>query len=370
MLSHRIKPLAPGSPIRVLVVDDSASVRSIVTRTLSQDASIEVVGTAANGAIGLAKMAHLNPHLITLDIEMPEMNGLDMLKKVRERHPDVIVIMISTLTSLGATATLDALMFGANDYVTKPASSGSLEQSIDALRAELIPKIRQFFRSIDPRPVQLAVSDSQVPKPRASGEGWERSILVIGASTGGPNALSKVIPMFPSSFSHPILIVQHMPPIFTRLLADRLQSLTPLCVEEATQGCTVDAGKVLIAPGGFHMRVKKAGQRNVVVLDQSDPRNSCRPSVDVLFESVNEVYGGSTIAAVLTGMGQDGFRGAEVLKASGAHIVAQDEESSVVWGMPGFIVKAGLADAVSPLDSMVPGILKQFDRCLRHANGV
>jgi two-component system chemotaxis response regulator CheB len=365
LLTHSSKTLSPGTRIRVLVVDDSVSVRSIVTRVLSQDPTVEVVGTAANGAIGLAKIPQVNPHVITLDIEMPEMNGLEMLKRVRLEHPDVVVIMISTLTAPGATATLDALMLGANDYVTKPSHSGSLEGSIDALRAELLPKIKQFFTIIEPGGSKRTPATKSAVIARSIP--CRREVLAIGVSTGGPNALAAIVPMFPSAFMYPVLIVQHMPPLFTRLLASRLQTLTRLKVEEATQGCTVEPGKILIAPGGFHMQVRKAIQDNIIMLDQSSPRNSCRPSVDVLFESVNEVYGQACIAAVLTGMGQDGLRGAEVLKSSGAHIIVQDEASSVVWGMPGFIAKAGLADAVVPLESIVPEVLNQFEQGSRAA---
>lgn len=343
-------------------MDDSASVRTIVSRVLSHDSSIEVVGTAANGAIGLAKIAQLNPDLITLDIEMPEMNGLEMLKRVRLDHPNVAVIMISTLTTQGGAATLDALMLGANDYVTKPSNSGSLEQSIDSLRAELLPKVKQFFTVAGSPAARSSVGTSPNAAVNAHVLPCRRSVLAIGVSTGGPNALSEIVPKFPVPFPYPILIVQHMPPLFTRLLAERLQTLTKLRVEEATHGCLVEPGKILIAPGGFHMRVKKSSTDIFIMLDESEPRNSCRPSVDVLFESVREVYGPACIAAILTGMGQDGYRGAEVLKSSGAYIIAQDEASSVVWGMPGFVVKAGLANSVAPLSSVVPEILGQFDQ--------
>ena len=362
MLNHHPKPLAPGARIRVLIVDDSASVRSLMTRALGQDPALQVVGTASNGAIGLAKMAQLEPHVITLDIEMPEMDGLTMLKRVREQFPDVVVIMSSSLTAPGATATLDALLLGANDYITKPTQCGNVEQCIAILRAELLPKIKQFFQTSEPEAVitPAAISRRLAPRPLGMQEG--RQVVVIGVSTGGPNALSAILPEFPPSFPCPILIVQHMPPLFTRLLAERLQRLTSLRVEEATDGCRVEAGKILIAPGGAHMRVSKSERDTLVSLDHSPPRNSCRPSVDVLFESVNAVYGRSAIAAVLTGMGQDGLRGAEVLKASGAFIIAQDEASSVVWGMPGFIVRSGLADAVVPLQGLVPALLLELNR--------
>ncbi len=371
MLTCRKKTLSPGTRIRVLVVDDSVSVRSIVTRALSQDPSIEVVGTAANGAIGLAKIAQLNPHVITLDIEMPEMNGLEMLKKLRLNYPETVVIMISTLTAPGAAVTLDGLMAGANDYVTKPSNCGSLEGSIDALRADLLPKIKQFF-SRDDYAARVPVSKNPTSARFARGMLCRREVLAIGVSTGGPHALSTIISKLPVPFLYPVLIVQHMPPLFTQFLATRLQTLTKLKVEEASHGCSLEPGKILIAPGGFHMRVIKSAQQARIALDQGPLRNSCRPSVDALFESVNEVYGRAAIAAILTGMGQDGLQGIEALHASGAHVIAQDEASSVVWGMPGCVVKAGLADVVVPLESVVPEILSQFDRgsLLAHCGGV
>jgi len=183
--------------------------------------------------------------------------------------------------------------------------------------------------------------------------------VAIGVSTGGPTALGAIMPEFPADFPLPILIVQHMPPVFTRLLAERLQTTTKLKVEEAAEGAAVEPGKVLIAPGNYHMRVRKNGTKVTVTLDQEPPENSCRPAVDVLFRSVNEVYGPSTISVILTGMGYDGLRGAELLKASGGVVIAQDEASSVVWGMPGAVANAGLADAVVPLSGVVPEILRR-----------
>jgi two-component system chemotaxis response regulator CheB len=349
----------------VLVVDDSASVRGILTRSLSGDPAIEVVGAAANGAIGLARIEQLSPQVVTLDVEMPEMNGLEMLKKLREKNPDVIVIMVSTLTAPGAATTLDALPLGADDYVAKP-SSGSVDQCMAQLQLELLPKVKQFFSS-DPRSVGRYTPGQTKFAGAIQGLAPRRDVLAIGVSTGGPQALSTIVPKLPVPFPCPILVVQHMPPLFTKLLAERLQSLTDLVVEEAEQGSPVRTGKILIAPGGSHMRVKQSESSVIIVLDQSVPRNSCRPSVDVLFESVNEVYGKNSIAAVLTGMGQDGLRGAELLKASGAHILAQDESTSVVWGMPGFVVKAGLADAVLPLDSIVQHIANQLQHSSKRA---
>jgi len=359
------KTIAPGNRIRVLVVDDSVVIRRLVTHALEQEPALEVVGFASNGSIALSRIPQLNPDVITLDVEMPEMDGLAMLRELRKQYPLIRVVMFSTLTERGAAITLQALALGADDYVAKASNAGSLDRSMASLRAELIPKIKQFFVLPGSAP---PVRQPAIAPTRPSGKvavlrnvrGWR--LLAIGVSTGGPNALGELIPHFPTDFPLPILIVQHMPPLFTRLLAERLQTATPLKVEEATEGSTVTAGKVLIAPGDYHMQVRNGGAQTVIALDQSPPENSCRPAVDVLFRSVAEVYGGCVIAAILTGMGQDGLRGTEALKAKGAYVIAQDEESSVVWGMPGGVVTAGLADCVAPLGTIVPEILKQIGR--------
>jgi two-component system chemotaxis response regulator CheB len=358
-----------GGRIRVLVVDDSVVIRRLVTHALGEDASLEVVGSAANGLIALQRIPQVNPDVVTLDIEMPEMDGIETMRRIRKEFPHLYVIMFSTLTERGASATMDALAAGANDYVAKAANAGSLGQSMHSLREELLPKIKQFFS------FGLAPAILKPAQPvRALGPGTlgacaggtpgtsmpiPRRIVAIGVSTGGPTALSEIVPAFPAAFPLPIVIVQHMPPIFTRLLADRLQTRTKLRVEEAAEGMTVEPGRILIAPGDYHMKLRRNGAQVVVTLNQSTPENSCRPAVDVLFRSVAETYGGAAIAAILTGMGQDGLHGVENLKAEGAYVVAQDEVSSVVWGMPGAVVHAGLADAVVDLNSVVPEILKQ-----------
>jgi two-component system, chemotaxis family, protein-glutamate methylesterase/glutaminase len=360
--------LQPGSRIRVLVVDDSVVIRRLVTHALGEEPRIEVVGAASDGAIALAKIPQVNPDVVTLDIEMPTMDGLETLRRIRQEYPELYVIMFSTLTQRGATATMDALTLGANDYVTKAANAGSLDRSMASLRAELVPKILQFFHFHDePRPAPRAPDPPRAPcaspGPVAASRHLvtqRRQVVAIGVSTGGPTALSTVLPQFPKDFPLPVLTVQHMPPIFTKLLADRLNGQCALQVEEAEAGTRVAPGKVLIARGDYHMRVRRNGAQVEVALDQSSPENSCRPAVDTLFRSVQEIYGGGAIAVILTGMGQDGFRGAEVLKANGAYVVAQDEATSVVWGMPGLVVKAGLADAVVPLDRVADEIMKHI----------
>jgi two-component system chemotaxis response regulator CheB len=275
--------------------------------------------------------------------------------------------MFSTLTERGAAKTLEALTLGADDYVTKVSNEGSLDRSLRRLRDEMVPKIRQFFslpmdNRLVPRPEAKLISSvpSFLPGVPVSQSLKARpKVVVIGVSTGGPTALGTILPLFPADFLLPILVVQHMPPLFTRLLAERLNSTCRLPVKEASNGALVAAGQILVAPGDFHMKLDSSSGGVRVLLDQSVRQNSCRPAVDALFASTGDVYGGAVLAVVLTGMGQDGLRGAEILKAQGATVLAQDEPSSVVWGMPGAVVNAGFADRVLPLDEVVPEILRR-----------
>jgi two-component system chemotaxis response regulator CheB len=265
--------------------------------------------------------------------------------------------MFSTLTERGAAITLEALTLGADDYVAKASNAGSLDRSMVRLREDLIPKIKQFFHQPGQTPVVARLVPAYVPT-RLSNPKVRPQVVVIGVSTGGPNALGAILPALPAGFPLPILVVQHMPPLFTRFLAERLNSTCRLPVAEAAQDDTVEPGKILIAPGDFHLKVATSGHKVRVCLDQAPQQNSCRPAVDALFTSIAEVYGGAAIAIILTGMGQDGLRGSEILKARGASVIAQDEASSVVWGMPGAVVKAGVADRVLPLDQVVPEVLR------------
>ncbi len=354
------RALQHGERIRVLIVDDSVVIRRLVTHALEQDSSLEVVGSASNGSIALQRIPQLNPDVLTLDIEMPEMDGITTLKRIRRDFPQVRVIMFSTLTERGAEVTLEALRCGADDYVTKASNEGSLDRSMARLQEELLPKIKQFFHVPSQNRIasQPAVTRSPAPQARPAIKVRPKAV-VIGVSTGGPNALGAILPSIPAGFPLPILLVQHMPPLFTRLLAERLDSTCQLEVVEASQGEKVAAGKILIAPGDFHMKIATNGGGPHIVLDQSPPQNSCRPAVDALFSSIGEVYGGAVIAVILTGMGQDGLHGVQILSAKGASVLAQDEASSVVWGMPGAVVNAGLADCVLPLGDIVPEILRR-----------
>lgn len=342
--------------IRVLVVDDSVVIRRLLSDVLSQDAEIELAGTAPNGRIALAKLPQLNPDVVTLDIEMPELDGLETLPELRKTHPKLPVIMFSTLTERGALATLDALARGATDYITKPANVGSVTAGIQSVKDQLIPKIK----SLCPLARPAAAATAHVPSPasrtvpaRPALRFPERfDAVLIGSSTGGPQALSATLCHLPASFPLPIVVVQHMPPVFTRHLANRLDQDCALTVREATGQETLEPGQVLIAPGNYHLQLERQGVAVKAVLHQGVPENSCRPAVDVLFRSAANVFGPNCLAVVLTGMGQDGLRGAQAIVGAGGTVLAQDEATSVVWGMPRAVAEAGLARQVVPLSSI------------------
>ena len=345
-------------------MDDSVVVRRIVAEILSQDPDMEVVGVAANGKIALAKIDQVNPDIITLDIEMPELDGLETLKELRNRGVAIPVIMFSTLTERGAEATFDALAAGASDYVTKPANVGKLSEAMQRIREELLPKIKGLCAhmagaDIPPRFTQPIA----VPTRRRVGllprHGDGIRVLAIGVSTGGPNALSQLLPQLPADLPIPVLLVQHMPPLFTKFLADRLAKTCEIGVREGVQGGLVEPGLAWLAPGGCHMVVQREGAQVRLALNQGPMENSCRPAVDTLFRSVVEIYGDGTLGVIMTGMGQDGLRGCEEICTAGGRVLVQDEASSVVWGMPGFVARAGLADSVLPLDQIAGAILRR-----------
>jgi len=341
--------------ISVLVADDSALVRRLVTGILNDTPDIRVVGTAVNGKQAVEKADELKPDLITLDVEMPIMDGLTALRELRQRHPSLPVIMFSTLTERGAAVTLDALAAGASDYVTKPSGAGSLAQSLDSVAAQLIPRVRALAargrRAAARRPLipaRPAVPASTAPL-RSRGP---LQVIAIGSSTGGPDALSKVLGSLPERPRVPIVIVQHMPTVFTAMLARRLDQLGPASVVEASDNQPVQPGTVYIAPGGRHLEIYRRGVGTFTRLHDKEPENFSRPSVDVLFRSVATAYPGSALAVILTGMGHDGRDGSAAISATGSAVVAQDEATSVVWGMPGAVTEAGIANAVLPLEEI------------------
>lgn len=384
-----------AAPIRVLVTDDSVVLRRLITDVLSGDPDIEVVGSAVNGKIALEKLTSLKPDLMTLDIEMPVMDGLQTLVEVRKSNRKLPIIMFSTMTERGAGATLDALERGASDYVTKPANVGSIAESMETVRSQLIPKIKSLTgrAPIAPRarpafggpPPGLGGGRLAVPTaaPRSTGQPASAAdvsaaaanptgrvdVVAIGVSTGGPDALTQVLSQLPGGFPVPVVVTQHMPPVFTQLFAQRLDGKSRLRVVEARQGEMLEPGKVLIAPGDWHMRlVKKAGGIGVA-LDQGPQENYCRPAVDPMFRSVTDCYGGRALAVIMTGMGSDGHRGAEHIIHAGGSLIVQDEATSVVWGMPGAAVAAGLRCEIVPLGKLAEVITARVNSRAGGATG-
>jgi two-component system chemotaxis response regulator CheB len=362
--------------IKVLVVDDSVVVRRLVSDALAEDPAIEVVGTASNGKIALSKLTTLDPDLVTLDIEMPVMDGLETLREIRKLKPRLPVVMFSTLTEAGASATLDALALGASDYVTKPANVGSVTLAMEAVRTELVPKVKALCgRAVGlvrpGRPVSFsatATTSGASPLPRTSAADpapvfpapspkRRVEVVVIGSSTGGPNALAALWPHMPAELPVPVLIVQHMPPMFTRLLAERLSRSGPMPVHEATDGETLVRGHAYIAPGDHHMVIEATATGGRIRINQLPPVNSCRPSVDPLFQSATRAHRNGVLGVMLTGMGNDGLDGSRSIRESGGQMVVQDEATSIVWGMPGHVAEAGLADTVLPLPRIAAEIV-------------
>jgi two-component system chemotaxis response regulator CheB len=353
--------MAGEERVRVLVVDDSTVVRRYLTNVIATDPGLEIVGTAANGAIALQKLALLEPHVVTMDIEMPEMSGLEALKAIRRTHPTLPVIMVSSLTERGAVATLEALSLGATDYVTKPSglsSAGDSEK--DNFVRDLLPKLKGLGTRRGAGATASAALRAPAPArvQPAPSRNARIEVVTIGISTGGPNALAELIPALPADFPVPILIVQHMPPLFTKLLAERLASKASIRVREGTAGEPLTAGSVIIAPGNQHMVVERSAAGYQIGLNLGPLENSCRPAADVLFRSASEVYGAGVLAVVMTGMGQDGLHGCEAVRERGGQVFVQDEKSSIVWGMPGFVAEAGLADEILPLNQLAPAIVR------------
>ncbi len=350
---------------RVLIVDDSVVVRRRMATILEETGSLRVLRPAANGKIGLSRMREDDPDVIILDIEMPVMDGLETLQQIRKERPSLPVIMFSSLTERGASATLDAIAMGASDYLTKPSSVGQFSDSADQLGSEMEMRILALCErpSTEPRP---RLADS-APNHRAIGsKKVDVELLVIGVSTGGPNALAELLPSLPADFPVPILIVQHIPPTFSTQLAERLDRQSALTVREGVQGALAKAGEAWIAPGGFHMVVEGRDKDGVRLALHEGPKvQSCRPAADVLFESAVAEFQGSTLGLVLTGMGQDGLQGCRQIRAAGGGVVVQDAETSVVWGMPGFVAKEGLANRVLPL-AEIPAEIRR--RCAKSAS--
>ncbi len=345
--------------LRALVVDDAVVMRRLVTEVLERDGGIEVVAVAPNGRVALQKLTQVNPDFVTLDVEMPELDGIATLRELRKTHPKLPVIMLSLATQRGAIATLDALAAGANDYVTKPIDVAHLDEAIEKLSAELLPKVRAHCRG-DTGVVRVSTRTPTTDGPRPLRKSTV-DLVCIGTSTGGPNALAEVFAGLTRPLPVPVAIVQHMPPMFTQMLAERLNgSAGALRCREARDGDVFESGCALLAPGGHHMTVLRSADGTFTArLSDAPPENSCRPAADVLFRHAVEAAGGGVLGVVMTGMGHDGRRGCERIREAGGHVIAQDEATSVVWGMPGSVVEAGLADAVVPLSQIAAEITKR-----------
>jgi two-component system chemotaxis response regulator CheB len=345
--SAEATPAGGRDPVRVLIVDDSVTVRSVLSATLGADPELRVVAAAASGQAALESIAAGPPDVVLLDVEMPGLDGIATLREIRRQHRSLPVLMFSSLTERGSRATLDALLAGANDYVAKPAVQ-SRDELEGRIREEVVAKIKALAARGGGQQRPAAVPPPVVRPAAAPVRAAIRGV-VVAVSTGGPTALAEILPAFARGASVPVLIVQHMPAFFTAQLAERLTKLAGTAVREAVAGQPLGPGDVLLAPGGRHMEV--AGDAGVarVRLTDDPPEHSCRPAADVLFRSAAKVWGSGTLGIVLTGMGRDGLYGSRAIVEAGGAVIAQDEFTSVVWGMPGEVVRAGLADAVLPL---------------------
>jgi two-component system, chemotaxis family, protein-glutamate methylesterase/glutaminase len=364
--------------VRVLVVDDTVTYRKIVRDMLAAVPGIEVVGTAANGKIALAKIEQLHPDVLTLDLEMPEMDGLEVLQHLQQSGSDVGAIMLSGSSKQGANATMAALELGAFDFVAKPVG-GNAEENIRMLQQELRPRIEAFARKRRVHeilhghgppppaamPAPLATDENDVVRRMSrianTGSGHV-DVVAVGISTGGPQALNHMLPQLPADLPVPVLIVQHMPPVFTKSLAEDLDKRCSLSVSEAVDGQPVMPGHVLIAPGGKQMKVVKEEEQATIRITDDPPENSCRPSVDYLFRSLMRTYGPNAVGVIMTGMGNDGAQGCRQMKQRGATIIAQDEATCVVFGMPREPIEEGIADVVAPLNGIAKEIVRSMGK--------
>jgi len=362
--------MPPLAPKRILIVDDSAVMRSLLRSVLRAAQGFEVVGTAGDGETALNLIEELRPDLVLLDVEMPVMDGLATLRKLRGRGHKIPVIMCSALTHRGGRVTIEALASGASDYVAKPKGQGGPVEAMQTLSRELLPKITALttvepvipVNPLAPRsPFALEIPVAARTQPISA----TPSVLVVGVSTGGPAALDIVLPALPASFPLPVLIVQHMPELFTKLLAERLAQRCSLRVCEAAEGNPVRPGQIVIARGNWHLEVlapSRPGQAATLHLTQAAPENHCRPAVDVLFRTAAAHYGSAVLGVVLTGMGSDGLAGARLIRSKGGTVVAQDQATSAIWGMPGAVARAGLAQRILPLQEIAPELIRLASR--------
>ncbi len=357
----------PGRLLRVLVVDDSVLYRKVLSDVLSSIPGVEVVGTATDGNVALAKIPQLKPDMLTLDFDMPELDGLMVLENVRVDHPDLKTVMVSTHTKEGAAITLKALELGALTFITKPRTDNPLE-SRTVLFDQLLPVVKEVRAQI--HPLQHSVNKSRaishpfnnnaaIKQTTSRAVSGRIQIVAIGISTGGPKALAQLIPCLPEALRIPVVIVQHMPSDFTAALAEFLDQKSALKVVEAENNMALTRGTVFIAPGGRQMRVVSVSGKSMLEINDDPPENHCQPSVDYLFRSISKVYGKHALAIIMTGMGSDGVLGLRLMKRLGAQVIAQDRQSCVVFGMPGEAINAGVVDQVVPLDHIATQIIQR-----------
>jgi two-component system chemotaxis response regulator CheB len=386
--------LSPGqsSQVRVMVVDDSAVIRGLITRALEADTAIQVVATVGNGQLAVGQLGRTDVDVIVLDIEMPVMDGLTAIPKLLEVAPDVKIIMASTLTQRNAHSSIEAMNKGASDYIPKPSSTGEIHGSADFKR-ELIEKVKALGRARrdkrdrnraagqpETRPQPTATTRAATAAGAAAGAVTQAArssllspqtpialrapgrtppqIVAIGSSTGGPQALFAVLGALPAAMKLPIVITQHMPATFTTILAEHIQRTAKRPCAEGVDGETVEAGRIYLAPGDNHMKIESKGAQKIVRITKEPPENFCRPAVDPMFRSVATAYGAAVLGVVLTGMGADGAKGGKVVVDAGGTVIAQDEATSVVWGMPGATAMSGVCAAVLPLDRIAGEIAK------------
>jgi two-component system chemotaxis response regulator CheB len=355
--------------------------RALLRSVVASDTRLEVAGTASDGASALRVIDSVHPDLILLDVEMPIMDGLSTLKLLKAKGNRVPVIMCSALTQRGAKVTIEALADGASDYVAKPSGQPSREAAVNALAQDLVPKILALTAHTVPSlPSTPTHSPALLAPSSRPGAFSPPAVVLIGVSTGGPAALDVLLPQFPASFPLPILIVQHMPELFTKHLAERLDSRCAMHVSEAAAGEPIRPGNIYIAKGDWHMEVSPSDRnsdRNAIGYQTSTPilrltqealENHCRPAVDVLFRTAVAIYGSRVLGVVLTGMGSDGLAGSRIIREHGGTVLAQDQPSSTVWGMPGAVAQAGLANRILPLGAIVPEILRLAVRGQREAH--
>ena len=376
LTSSAVPTLAQQEPLRVMVVDDSVVIRGMISRWLGSEPDIVVAASLRTGLDAVNQIERVNPDVAVLDIEMPDLDGISALPLLLAKKRNLIVIMASTLTRRNAEISFKALSLGASDYIPKPESTRE-PGAAEAFRHDLVQKIRQFGAKVRrTAPVSPAgplapvldrgmsrAPQAQVVVPllRRNFSAQNPRVLLVGSSTGGPQALMSLVGEIGAVIDRfPVLITQHMPPTFTTILAEHLARASHRPAREAIDGEVVRAGQIYLAPGGRHMRVARHGTEAVIALDDGPPVNFCKPAVDPLFTSAIDVWQGGTLALVLTGMGSDGMRGGKDIVAAGGSVIAQDEASSVVWGMPGAAAHAGICAAVLPLGQIAPKLVRLF----------